>query len=753
MLSFRYPAVVILISVIIGTLLGRFIDISYLWFFAACLLAFISLVFIYRGYRRLIFSIALIIAFFGMAELHASRVFFPGEEFSVAGIAGAGEHKPVRIFGVIDKWPVLKQHRTLLSCHVDSVVMADSVHRVSGKVLLRVNRVTTEFILHDKISVAGRLHPVEPSSEIRSFDYGHWLANQGIQATMRINDPAKIMIDPRARGMFPDLVDRMRSWILGVFIRYLDEIPAAMSGGYLIGETRHIPEDIYQAFRTTGTMHLLAVSGSNVALVLLVALFILRPFRVHRFVRLGLLLVLIIVFSHLSYNQPSVVRASVMAILVLVGRTLYRRVDLHNIIAAAAVLLLLYNPSNLFDVGFQLSFAVTWGLVLFLPVFYEIIMQRMSQEWLRYILLIIFCSVIASVVAVPITAYYFGEFAVVTVFSNLLVVPLVSLSVIGIVVLLLLAALYPPLAAIPAMPLNIILDITNQVVLWFDSWRPIRDAHVYFSGFDVCLSLIGATLMFLSLRYKFTRRLFVFFVLTVIITVNALAVWAGDETKGEVLCFNTGTVFGVYADVDGGFLALSVDRQNNYDVLTTDILPYIERRYSHLPKYLLFYDVAYAVDLQIYRITEAYPEFSFIPAGREITGNGRVLYRCRRRNESTNYSPIPGPKLSLGDSGCLVEDDSVSVLFIQDAENCREVSGMRAEIVSVIVIRIENPDDLDWPRFLPRARHLVVSVSGGVDLSNSKSFNEIGASSGARWGIVSVLSPGEDVILDPKPID
>ncbi|MEZ5358739.1 MAG: ComEC/Rec2 family competence protein [Candidatus Zixiibacteriota bacterium] len=753
MFSFRYPAVVILTAIIIGTLAGRFIDISYLAILGLTISLFLTMFFIVRSDSQTKLAVSLLILFFGIATMNASQHFHPSEERAIAQFADRVDGEPIRLFSRIDKWPVLKQHRTMIICEADSVIVHDTIFAASGRLMLWIDRVTTEFMLGDRISVVGRLEAVKPSSALKAFDFGKWLVNQGIQAQMRVDDPAEILIDESRRGLFAQSVDRLRKWISNVFVTYLDEVPAAMSAGYLIGETRHIPEDVYLAFRTTGTMHLLAVSGSNVALVLLVALFILKPFPLNRFVRLGFLLGLIILFSHLSYNQPSVVRASVMAMLVLIGRTLYRRVDLHNIIGAAAVILILYNPSNLFDVGFQLSFAVTWGLVLFLPIFHEIVMLRVSKEWQRYMLLIVFCSVIASAMATPITVYYFGTLSVVTVFSNLLVVPLVSLAVIGIVILLLIAAIYPPVAFIIAKPLNVLLDVTNSIVIWFDAVNPSLESPISLSGIEVFILLIGATLLFLSFKYLFIRRLFVFYALLMILAVNVAGVIIHDKQEGEVVCFNTGIVRGAFIDIAGGLLVIESDRYDRNDVLNNDMLPYIMREYDYLPAYILFYEAEYIVQERIYEMTEQYPDNTVLPVHDSDTISGGSLWSCRNRNEHISGHAISGPELILLPWGFHLRTDSTSLTYIHDLHLYQKSEFEISENLDVAVIQIGPAEVAADLGSVPPADQVLLMKASSFHFSNMIDDNELIEKLGCAGGSVSLISVDELYICRTGYID
>jgi len=228
------------------------------------------------------------------------------------------------------------------------------------------------------------------------------------------------------------IVIPLRKYILTAFNRSLDHPQSALIAGFLIGETRFIPPDIFQNFRDTGTLHLLAVSGSNVALVIGTVVFFLPLMRVPIKVRYVISLLVILLFCNLSYNQPSVVRASVMISFYLVGKLAYRNVNYINIISMSALVILMFEPVMLWDVGFQLSFAAAFGLICFLPLIFKKLSfsgGRLGKA-LNWMLMIFLASLVAQLAVAPILAYSFNTIPLVGVISNLVVVPLSSLAVI-----------------------------------------------------------------------------------------------------------------------------------------------------------------------------------------------------------------------------------------------------------------------------------------------------------------------------------
>jgi len=497
-------------------------------------------------------------------------------------------NEPLRFFGKVDSWPVVKRHKTLITVSLDSMVLRDSLRTVSGTILLHVRRETTHFAYGDGISFTGTLQQPREASYPGQFDYQRYLAHKGIRGIVYVYNPAHILVDQRGYNWFGSLVNNARQWILDCFNQNLRPLPAALASGFLIGETRDIPAEIYLAFRDTGTLHLLAVSGSNVILVLLVFSFLLNLVQIKKTARLILLLAAIVFFCHLSYNQPSVIRASVMAVLVLLGRYFYRRVDLNNVIAVAALVLILYDPGQLFDIGFQLSFAVAWSLIMFLPQLNRLLENRRTGQITRYITLLVFSSVIASLVAAPITAHYFGRLSLITVFSNLAIVPLVSLAVIGIVVLILSGAVWPAIAIGPGMVLDRLLSLIDYLVNWFAGWDLAAAQVPMVSGFQTIAWLAGVFLILTAVNSRPVRRMAVLYFLLVFILITTGSVLNRSRSFDLEIITNRNIQAIIYRPA--GVVIYRNNSGGDFDDFANNFLPYLKTRdyFSELSQFIIF---------------------------------------------------------------------------------------------------------------------------------------------------------------------
>ena len=628
MFAFRYPAVVILSFVIAGMLAGRHVNPGLPALLAIMALAVMAAIYVYHrlppGY--FVFPLA-VVALAGAGMISAARyqVLRPDD---ISRFATSGEK--LRLFGEVVRWPEIKRGKTILACRIDSAVTDRSIVTTSGLIALSIRRETTQFALGDRISFVGRLYRPQAAAYPQRFDYGEYLADKGFRGLVYIDDPIRIDVSLAGHTFFGGIINRIREWILASFRAHLSEGSAALASGFLIGETHDIPEGVYQAFRRTGTLHLLAVSGSNVAMVLIVVVWLLRWVPLGRIIRLGLLIGVIIIFSHLSYNQPSVIRASIMAALMLIGRALYRRADLNNIIATAAVVLILYDPGNLFDIGFQLSFVVTWALVLFLPEFNRWFASVRLSRMVTYVLLVASSSIVAALVSAPITLHYFGQTSLVTAASNLVVVPLVSVVVVGLVILIVMQLIMPAAAAWLGAIIDWVLSLTYAAVEWFSRGEVELRSLSTISGWGALALLIGVVCLLAAVTRKRIRPAALMAVLAcagIYVATDLLPA----RKVGDLELINAGGWQSVVGNQGSGLAVFHPGREHG-DAFALEFYPMLLGRRGEKPLQFLFLEPRYRTEFRLEQMSQEGEEIPFQPVGTpaEMTGpsvwtNGRSL--------------------------------------------------------------------------------------------------------------------------------
>jgi competence protein ComEC len=217
----------------------------------------------------------------------------------------------------------------------------------------------------------------------------------------------------------------------------------------LLGVKRALGEELEEAFRKTGIIHIVVLSGYNVMLVVAFVLFILGTFL--PFAARALFgIVAIVLFALLVGLSPTVVRASIMAVLVLLAPLLGRQYNIMRALIFAGCGMVFINPYILlYDVGFQLSFLATLGLILVAPQFELMLMSAPNTLKVREF----FIATLATQVAVsPLLLYQIGELSLVALLVNVLVLPMVGVAMLLTFITGMLAFVSLPLASIVAVP-------------------------------------------------------------------------------------------------------------------------------------------------------------------------------------------------------------------------------------------------------------------------------------------------------------
>jgi competence protein ComEC len=283
--------------------------------------------------------------------------------------------------------------------------------RRSGRLQLTAYGENVELTIGQRIRVPARLYVPVGFRNPGGFDYVGRLARDGIHVTASARTDQIVTLDAPVAPWNERVRRRAVATIDGV----LPPASAALLSGLLLGERRALPAEIDEGFRRAGVYHVLAVSGFNVALVASTVFVLARLIGLGTRPAAGGAAVVVIAFGAVVGAQASVLRAVVMAVLVLTALLLDRDTAVLNSLAAAALLVLALRPFDLLEPGFQLTFAATAGIVL-------------APHPRSVVLAALTVSAAAQAAVLPITLWHFHQVSVVGLVANLAVVPLAAVA-------------------------------------------------------------------------------------------------------------------------------------------------------------------------------------------------------------------------------------------------------------------------------------------------------------------------------------
>ena len=286
----------------------------------------------------------------------------------------------------------------------------------------------------DRIWLKTRLRRPQPARNPGAFDFRRYLHLQGVHATASAYRRDQLLrVEGRPAVWWREhLVLPLRRELRRALEANLSGPPAGLLRGMLLGEKHRIPAEVADRFRHTGLAHALVISGLHVGLV---ALFFYTLFRVARAPPWAACLAttaVLLLYALLTDLQAPVVRASIMAGVVLVGRAIGRRGEVYNSLGLAAIVILCLWPASLLTLSFQLSFGATLAIV----ALHGLLMSLWPPDWRdedralgKWVLSPLCVTVAAQIGTGPLIAWHFQQFAPVSLAANLVVVPLLGAAV------------------------------------------------------------------------------------------------------------------------------------------------------------------------------------------------------------------------------------------------------------------------------------------------------------------------------------
>jgi competence protein ComEC len=332
--------------------------------------------------------------------------------------------------------------RTLIRVSVTAIQRGDHWQPAFGKIVATTRgQLPKLFFGGQTVEVRGVLASPAPALADGLFDYRNYLRRQSIYFELKVESPGDWQLV--STNSVPPLSDRFLAWAKRTLGRGLpgQDKPLRLLWAMTLGSKNVLTADAYDPFVQSGTMHIFAISGLHIALIAGILISLLRVIQISRVWCGAGVIPAIWFYTAATGWQPSAVRSGVMMSIIIAGWSLKRPSDLINSLAAAALIILLGDPQQLFQAGFQLSFFVVLSIALLMPpleTFRDRLLRTdpmlpaellpLWRRWLagplRAVTTFVATSIAAWLGSWLLTAYYFHLFSPVTLLANLLVVPL-----------------------------------------------------------------------------------------------------------------------------------------------------------------------------------------------------------------------------------------------------------------------------------------------------------------------------------------
>jgi competence protein ComEC len=352
----------------------------------------------------------------------------------------------------------------------------------------------------DLILVSGTLQKGRERRNPFEFDYNNYLNSKGISGLFYIKKRDDINISTPGSFNFNNVIYSLRLFIAEKINELYDKESAALLRGLLLADRSGIDYDTKEAFVNSGVVHVLAVSGLHVGYVVLIFLFLFSRFNIYFkniFTIVGLLFFVIITGA-----PPSVVRASIMAIVLIVYNLSIRSYNNFNSIALAAFIILIINPQELFNPGFLLSFSAVLSIFVIYPVISSYINSlELNSKLLKNVLLFMGVSLAAQIGTLPFTLHYFNKLSIVSLGANLFVIPLIGIIVSLGITSIVFGIISVPLGSCYAFTNELFSYMLFNIVEFMGKWEHSYFYIPQFSFYDALIYYAILSLFFYSIKY------------------------------------------------------------------------------------------------------------------------------------------------------------------------------------------------------------------------------------------------------------
>jgi len=312
-----------------------------------------------------------------------------------------------------------------------------------GKVILNIlkDSVLPTIEIGSHLKVVGSLYKNRKPNNPNQFDYGKYLENQQIYAQLYADADA-VKINAKVDKSVAYYASRLRNKIIhNLEKNNFNKNELSVVVALILGQQQDISPEVVRDYQYAGAVHVLSVSGLHVGFILLFITFLLKPFPNTK--RVSFIKLLIVILSLWSFGilaglAPSVVRSVTMFSFVAVGMFLKRSINIYNTLAVSAFIILLFQPSFLFDIGFQLSYVALYFIVWLQSLLSSIWTPKYKVT--SYFWDIITVSFAAQIGTFPMSIYYFHQFPGLFFITNLVILPGMSIILgLGVVVMIMAA--------------------------------------------------------------------------------------------------------------------------------------------------------------------------------------------------------------------------------------------------------------------------------------------------------------------------
>ena len=416
------------------------------------------------------------------------------------------------------------------------VKTAKGWQRASGKVLLYLFKDSLAPVVYGNwLLIKAAPQQVKAPLSPGEFDYKKYLAFQNIYHQQFLSSYQYQKLS-HTGNLFLSWAFYLRHSCDNTLKAALSKKTYPVASALVLGIRNSLDDEVKQAYTSTGTIHVLAVSGLHIVVIYGALFFVfgfIKNLRGGDVLFTSVIFALLWLYAFITGFSPSVVRAVTMFSFVLLAQLINRKSNIYNTLALSAFIMLCFNPYLLMDAGFQLSYLAVLGIVLLYKPLYELVEFKNPVADKLWAMAVV--SVAAQLTTVPLTMYYFNQLSFSFLLANFIAIPLSSLALfssLGIIAFYWLA----PLAALLAYSTELLITIMNQSVLLLNKipYSSIKSVNINPAFAALLYLLIAAVLAFFSFK-KFNYALLTALIVVALASFNLVNLWKIAHRKQVVV--------------------------------------------------------------------------------------------------------------------------------------------------------------------------------------------------------------------------
>lgn len=604
----------------------------------------------------------------------------------------------VQIIGTIISNPIEKEYNLQYILKVEDINNDSSFK--DTKILIKIKKKNSKLKYGDKIKINTQIKEPEIQRNEGGFNYKQYLKTKKIYAIADVN---KINLMKENNVNFIDKFTNVISRSISKRTsELLKEDEASILTAMLIGNKDSLNENIKEDFRKSSLSHILAISGMHVSYIIMGITFIINKTKVNKKISKIITILFLIFFIILTGKTPSVQRACIMSIYMILGNLLYKKTNILSSISISMIFILLENPYSILDIGLQLSYAGILGIVIIYPILNKYKSSKIIKiKIIDKIIDIILVTLSANIVLFPIILFHFNTISTTFLLSNLLVSPIIGIIIFLGFFTIIISYTFPFMIAIFSNALQFALTILLKIANLIGN---IPFSRIYLPTPKIYMIIIYYLTLFIILKYKkiinkkiikkIIAILLVFSILINIVILKIpknLEIYFIDVGQGDSTLIITPNKKKIL--IDGG----GASENSTYDVGKNILLPYLLDKQIINIDYIIFshFDsdhsqgLAYTIqELKVnnviigkqFEMSKNYEEFIKIVKGKNIkvytvTAGQKIniekdLYFDILWPDSTNV--ISDNVLNNNSLVCKLEYKNFSMLFTGDIEEKAE---------------------------------------------------------------------------------